>query len=318
MTTSRSKDIAKVLKALEKAGTRKPGKRTKDIVPTGLIGFDRSVGGGLVRGRIYELAGNQSTGKTTFAFECIKAFQSLGEYAAFIDFEHALDLDYAAAVGVSTEEPNLLFEQPTTLESGLGVGYELIKSGAVGIVVVDSVAGMMPESEAAGKKAPAQQARAFGPEVRKYISLLAETNTVGLFINQTRVDFNLFASGITTPGGSALKFFSSVRMFMTAGKSKVYDDGIHSKIRIWKNKQSPDQRGISEYEIRPMLGIIRAEEVLAIGKEKGLITDRAGIFKVRDKTIRGREKMLEILNDEKMKDWIINGKKEEEQQAALV
>lgn len=304
-SSSDKRAINRVLKALDKDGRRKPGKRTKDVVGTGLIELDRSLGGGLVRGKMYEAAGMEQSGKTTLAFEMAKVFQALGEYVVYIDFEHALDAEYAAAVGVNMEEPHLIFEQPSTLEDGLGVGYDFIQSGAVGLVIVDSVAGMLPKKEQEGKRAPAQHARAFGPEVRKWISMLAETNTVGWFINQTRATLNQY-NPITTPGGAALKYAASVRLFLTAGKSKIYDDGIHTKIRIWKNKQSKDQRGISEYEIRPMIGIVREEEILAIAKKKNLVSERSGIFKIRDKKIRGRDKALALLQDEKMKAWVLD------------
>jgi recombination protein RecA len=141
--------------------------------------------------------------------------------------------------------------------------------------------------------------------------VLASTETIGLFINQTRVDFGKGSfTSITTPGGKALKFLASVRLFITAGKSKIYDDGIHTKIRVWKNKTSANQRGLSEYEIRPMIGIMRDEELLTVAKEKELITERAGIFTLKNgeegKKVKGRAKMMELLKDERIQKWIVS------------
>jgi hypothetical protein len=113
-------------------------------------------------------------------------------------------------------------------------------------------------------------------------------------------------TSITTPGGKGLKFFASGRLFLSAGRSKAYDDGIHTKIRVWKNKTSVDQRGVSEYEIRPMVGIVREEEILQMGKDKGLVSERLGVFKVKDKKVRGRAKMIELLQDERIRSWVLN------------
>jgi len=311
MSKKKSSDVKKVLDLLDKEGIRRPGKRSMDRVATGLVAFDESVGGGLVRGRIYEIAGNESAGKTTFTLECAKAIQALGQAVVYLDYEHALDIDYAESIGLDVSEDMFIFDQPQTLQGGLEVGYKLIESGVVGMVIVDSVAAMVPSKELDGSEAIAQQARAFSAPLRKYIGMLSRTNTIALFVNQVRADLSTWGSGMTTPGGKALKFFASVRMFLSARKSKAYDNGIRTKISIWKSKVSMEQRGKSEYEIRPGVGVVREEELLDIAKEKGLISERAGIFKIKngddDKSFRGREKLMEFLKDERARDWILKG-----------
>ena len=308
--------LKRALNLLDKHGARSPGKRTKDFVPTGLIGFDESIGGGLVKGRIYEVAGMEQAGKTTFVCECIKAIQALGQTVLYNDYEHVFDINYAEDMGVDISEEMFIFEQPKTLEAGMAVSRALIETGDIGMDATDSVAAMVAkmeiEADEKGKNQPAMQARAFGPKLKQYIQLLSSTGTIGIFVNQVRADFSKWGSGLATPGGKALKFFASSRMFMSAGKSKVYDDGIHAKIRIWKNKQSPDQRGLSEYEIRPSKGIVREEELLDIGKKKGLIKERGGIFKIKDKSIRGREKMMEALQDDRIREWIVSNETTED------
>lgn len=317
MAKKSSAAIKKALDFLNKEGKRKPGRREMEFVSTGLINLDRTIGGGLVRGRIYELAGRESSGKTTLALEIVKAYQKLGQVVVFVDFECSLDIGYAEKIGVDISEDGFIFDQPQTLEDGLAVGEALIKSGAVGLVVVDSVAAMVPEKELEGSKAIAQQARAFGPEIRKYVSLLHETKTTGLFINQTRATLNSFRAGITTPGGDALKFFASARLFLTAGKSKVLDQAIHMKCRVWKAKvPGGEPWGLSEYEIRYGHGIVRELEILDIAKDKDLISERAGIFTLKnggkDKKIKGRAKMMELLKSEAVKKWILSKEKAED------
>jgi len=313
MSTSKpSKAIQKALAVLEKRGLRRPGKREIEFMPTGLIGLDKSIGGGLVKGRVYEVAGQESAGKTTLILECIKSVQSMGLAVAYNDYEHALDMRYVEDMGVDVSEDAFIFEQPDTLEDGMAVSATLIETGAIGMVVDDSVAAMVSKlenelTEIKKKDRPAVVASKFGPRLRQYIGLLNRSNTIGVFINQVRADFGTWGTGITTPGGKALKFFASARLFLSAGKSKIYEDGIHTRVRVWKNKQSADQRGVSEYEIRPSLGIVREEELLAIAKEKGIISERGGFFKVEDqeKRIRGRAKILEMLKDEQVKQRIL-------------
>jgi len=301
---------------LKKKGLHRPGKRTVEVFKTGLIAFDKGFGGGLVRGKIYEIAGRESTGKTTLCTEIAKQIQrQLKKAVVYLDFEHSYDVAYAAAMGLEVDDPDaFIFDQPNSLEDGLKVGRRLIETGKVGAVVVDSVAGMSPKSEIKVNKkgeessAPAQQAQAFGPEIRKYISLLANTNTIGLFVNQTRVKFATWGkSGTTTPGGSALKFFASGRMMLFCRRSKVHpEDGKRTKICIWKNKTLGGVCQDSEYEIRPMMGILREEELLEIAQNAGIITDKQGYYTLAGKKFRGREKILEVLRDERVRKWILD------------
>lgn len=304
MAKKADKALQKALDVLDEQGARRPGRRKTERFLTGLVRLDESIGGGIVKGRIYEIAGNETAGKTTLALEVVKAIQAQGSAAVYLDFEHALDPAYAARIGVGISEDKFVFDQPETLQDGLLVGLELIGSGAVGVVVIDSVAAMVPESELEDSKAPAQQARAFGPELRKYIGVLSKTGTAALFVNQVRASFKKWEK-FTTPGGKGLKYFASVRLFLSAGKSKVYDDGIRTKISVWKNKTSVDQRGKSEYEIRPIAGIVRSEEILDIAKKKGLVSERAGIFTAGSRKIRGRETMLKYLEDERLREWVL-------------
>jgi len=308
MTRQVSKPKGKLdaaLKALTKQGLRRPGRTKHEVVPTGLIGFDAGIGGGLVRGRIYEIAGNESTGKTTLALEIAKAFLNRGQAVVYNDYEHALDPAYAEAMGVRVVD--LVFEQPDSLEGGMAVGKKLIETGQVGLAIVDSVAAMQTISEGKGSIAPAQVPRALGPILKDYVGLLSRTQTVGLFINQVRTKFAVYgASGIETPGGRALKYLASARMFLTARRSKLFPGGIRTKVSVWKNKTNGGICLPSEVEIVPMRGVVREQELLELAVvAEVVVTDGVGNYVINGHKIKGRERVLAALRTDKGRTWVM-------------
>ena len=306
----RASALSRAASSLEKDGLRRPGRTEPEILPTGLVKFDEALGGGLVRGRIYEVAGSEQRGKTTLALEICRIVQEvLGLAVVYSDYEHALEFDYAKRVGVNMSKDKFLFEQPDVLEDGLYVGRKFIESAGVGVSVLDSVAGMIPQSEHDNKGGTAAVARAFGPELRKYVALLAKTQTIGIFVNQTRTTFKNWMAAETTPGGKALKFFASVRMFCYGGKSSVEPwrkiGGLRSKMYIKKNKILGGGRGSAEYEILPDRGIVKEYEILEIAKKKELITERLGIYTLGSRKFRGLDTILEVMKNEEVREWIL-------------
>jgi recombination protein RecA len=250
------------------------------VIPTGSVGLDRALGvGGYPRGRVVELFGNESSGKTTLTLHAIAQVQAQGGVAAFIDAEHALDVNYARKLGVRVEE--LLISQPDTGEQALEITEQLVRSGAVDLIVVDSVAALVPRAEIEGEMGDAHmgvQARLMSQALRKLTGAVSRSGCCIIFINQIRMKIGVvFGNPETTTGGNALKFYSSVRMEIRRtsnlkdGESVV---GTRAKVKVVKNKVAPPFQEV-EFDLLYGVGIHRAGEVLDLGVQAGLV-DKSG------------------------------------------
>lgn len=265
-----------------------------EVISTGCIGIDKAlVVGGIPRGRIVEIYGPEASGKTTLTLQIIAEAQKGGGRAAFIDAEHALDRTYAEALGVDTS--NLLLSQPDHGEQGLEITEKLIRSGAVDLVVIDSVAALIPKAELEADFEAAQMglhARMMSKACRKLAGLVKQTNTTLVFINQIRMKIGvMFGSPETTTGGRALKFFSSVRMDIRAiGNLKNNDEiiGKRTRVKVVKNKCAPPFRQ-AEFDIVFGKGIFREAELIELGVELGLI-EKSGAWYSKDGTSIGQGK----------------------------
>ena len=273
------------------------------VIPTGSISLDVALGvGGLPRGRIIEIFGPESSGKTTVALTVIAQAQKRGGTAAFIDVEHALDPIYAGRLGVDTD--NLLVAQPDHAEQALEISHNLIASGAIDVLVVDSVAALVPKSELEGEMGDASigvQARLMSQAMRKLTGVCSRTNTCLIFINQIREKIGvMFGSPETTSGGRALKFFSSVRLDirrLAAIKEGEMVIGNRTKIKVVKNKVAPPFREV-EVDILYGLGISREGDLLDLGVTQGLVEKSGSWYSYRGERIgQGRENARQFLRD---------------------
>ncbi len=261
-----------------------------EVIPTGSFSLDLALGvGGVPRGRIIEIFGPESSGKTTLALHIISQAQKQGGTAAFIDAEHALDPDYASRIGVNMKE--LLISQPDSGEQALYILEALVRSGQVDVVVVDSVAALVPRAEVAGEMGEFQiglQARLMSQALRKLASLVSKTKSVVIFLNQIRMKVGvLFGNPETTPGGLALKFYSSVRIDLRrSAQIKRGENIIGSRIKakIVKNKVAPPFK-IAEFDIYYNEGISYLTDLLMVATKEGVVQKSGGWFEFGGKKL---------------------------------
>jgi len=271
------------------------------IVPSGSVGLDLALGcGGYPRGRVIEIFGPESSGKTTLTLHAIAQVQALGGCAAFIDAEHALDVTYARKLGVKLED--LLVSQPDTGEQALEITETLVRSGAIDLVVIDSVAALVPKAEIEGEMGDSHmglQARLMSQALRKLTGVVSRNSATVIFINQIRMKIGVvFGSPETTTGGNALKFYSSVRLDIRrigAVKDGEQMIGNRTRVKVVKNKLAPPFRE-AEFDILYGVGISRPHELLDLGVERGLIEKSGAWFEIGGERIGpGREKAAELL-----------------------
>jgi recombination protein RecA len=273
-----------------------------DVVSTGSLGLDIALGvGGLPRGRVIEIYGPESSGKTTLTLQVIAEAQRVGGTAAFVDAEHALDPSYAAKLGVNVQE--LLVSQPDTGEQALEITDMLVRSGAVDIVVVDSVAALTPKAEIEGEMGDAHvglQARLMSQALRKLTGNIKRSNTIVIFINQIRMKIGvMFGNPETTTGGNALKFYASVRLdIRRIGALKNGDEvvGNQTRVKVVKNKVAPPFRE-AEFEIMYGAGISRTGELIDIGVAQGLVEKSGSWYSYNGERIgQGKENARTFLD----------------------
>ena len=272
-------------------------------IPTGSLALDLALGiGGVPRGRVTEIFGAESTGKTTLAYHIMAAAQESGGTAAYIDAEHALDPEFAQTCGVDTD--NLLVSQPDYAEQALEICEYLVRSGALAVVVIDSVAALVPKAELDGEMGDQHvglQARIMSQGLRKLTAAISRHDTAVIFINQLREKIGvLWGNPETTPGGRALKFYSSVRIDLRRGESVKNGGeiiGAHVKARVVKNKVAPPFR-TAEYDIMFGEGISQEADLLAIGVDMGHVQKSGSYYFFEDTKLgQGRENAKQYLKE---------------------
>jgi recombination protein RecA len=273
------------------------------VVSTGSLGLDVALGvGGLPRGRVIEIYGPESSGKTTLTLQVVAEMQKLGGTCAFIDAEHALDVTYADKIGVSV--PDLLISQPDTGEQALEIADALVRSGSVDLIVIDSVAALVPKAEIEGEMGdalPGLQARLMSQALRKLTGTIKKTNCMVIFINQIRMKIGvMFGSPETTTGGNALKFYASVRLdIRRIGSIKKGDDvvGNETKVKVVKNKVAPPFRE-AIFDILYGQGVSREGEIIDLGVEAKIVEKSGAWYSYGGERIgQGRDNCREYLRE---------------------
>ena len=298
--------LSSIEKEFGKGTVMKLGEKTAmqvDVVPTGCLDLDMALGvGGIPRGRIIEVFGPESSGKTTVALHVVAQVQKKGGAAAFIDAEHALDPAYAKNLGVNIDE--LYISQPNCGEDALEIAEALLRSGAIDIVVIDSVAALVPRAEIDGEMGDSFvgiQARLMSQAMRKLTGVVAKTNAIALFINQIREKVGvMYGNPETTPGGRALKFYASVRLDVRRGEQlKNGSDviGNRTKVKVVKNKVAPPFRSC-EFDLIYGQGISREGSLLDMAVAKDIIVKSGAWFSYNDQRIaQGRDNARQYLKD---------------------
>jgi len=276
-----------------------------EVIPTGSLGLDIALGiDGLPKGRVIEIYGPESSGKTTLAIHAIAEAQKQGGIAAFIDAEHAFDRIYAGALGVDTE--NLLISQPDNGEQALEIAENLIRSGAIDIIVIDSVAALVPKSEIEGEMGDSKvglQARLMSQAMRKLTASIGRTNCCCIFINQLREKIGvMFGNPETTTGGNALKFYASIRLDIRKSGAAIKDKegnvvGNQVKVKVVKNKLAPPFR-IASFDIVFGQGVSKSGEIVDLGSDQDIIQKSGAWYSYNGaKIAQGREAAKQFLED---------------------
>jgi recombination protein RecA len=334
--------LSQIERAFGKGSIMRLGKNDKsmdiEVVSTGSLGLDIALGvGGLPRGRVIEIYGPESSGKTTLALHCIAEAQKTGGICAFIDAEHALDPVYARKLGVKVDD--LLISQPDAGEQALEIADTLVRSGAIDILVVDSVAALVPRAELEGEMGDAQpgmQARLMSQALRKLTASISKSNTMVIFINQIRMKIGvMYGSPETTSGGNALKFYASVRLdIRRIGMIKERDEviGNQTRVKVVKNKVAPPFKQV-EFDIMYGEGVSKVGEIIDLGVKAGVVEKSGSWFSYDSQRIgQGRENAKAFLkanpdiankieaavrsNSGVLADKILAGEEEDEDDAA--